>query len=323
MHPARDTTRPDVAIHPLRESDLPVADRIFRLAFGTFLGVPDPLSFAGDTDFIRTRYLADPSATFGAYVDGDLVGSNFATNWGTVGFFGPLTVRPDLWDRGIARRLLEQTVERFGEWGISHAGLFTFAQSPKHLHLYQKFGFWPRFLTMILTIPVKQSIATSPWSTYSEVPESQRDRLLSECRELTGAIYEGLDVQNEIRAVATQRLGDTLLLFDNSTLVGLAVCHSGPRTEAGSGMSYVKFAAVRPGPTTGATFDRLLDACEALAARQGAKRLVCGVNTARHEAYRQMLARGYRSDLMQGIIMARPNEPGYNRPDVYVIDDWR
>jgi len=36
-----------------------------------------------------------------------------------------------------------------------------------------------------------------------------------------------------------------------------------------------------------------------------------------------MLARGYRSDLMQGIIMARPNEPGYNRPDVFVIDDWR
>ena len=51
-------------------------------------------------------------------------------------------------------------------------------------------------------------------------------------------------------------------------------------------------------------------------------RLVCGVNLARHEAYRRMLARGFRADL-QGVAMERQNEPGYNRPDVYLIDDWR
>ena len=51
-------------------------------------------------------------------------------------------------------------------------------------------------------------------------------------------------------------------------------------------------------------------------------RLVAGVNTARHEAYQQMLARGFRTD-MQGLAMSRPNEAGYNRPGVYLIDDWR
>lgn len=26
---------------------------------------------------------------------------------------------------------------------------------------------------------------------------------------------------------------------------------------------------------------------------------------------------------MQGVAMQRPNEPGYNREDMYLIDDWR
>jgi hypothetical protein len=37
------------------------------------------------------------------------VGSNFATCWGSVGFFGPLTTRPDLWESGIGQRLVAAT----------------------------------------------------------------------------------------------------------------------------------------------------------------------------------------------------------------------
>ena len=50
--------------------------------------------------------------------------------------------------------------------------------------------------------------------------------------------------------------------------------------------------------------------------------LAAGVNTARHEAYRQMLGRGFHTDLL-GVAMSKPNEAGYNRPGVYVIDAWR
>ena len=34
-----------VSIRPLREHELSEADRIFRLAFGTFIGLPDPMTF--------------------------------------------------------------------------------------------------------------------------------------------------------------------------------------------------------------------------------------------------------------------------------------
>lgn len=312
----------DITVRPLEERDLSAADHIMRLAFGTFIGLPEPAAFMGDASYVRTRWQADPNAAFAAEVGGELVGSNFATNWGSVGFFGPLTIRPDFWDQGVGKRLMEPIIELFNQWGTKHAGLFTFAQSQKHVGLYQRFGFWPRFLTAIMSKPVGPAKGASKWTRFSEVPAGERDGILSACREMTNAIYEGLDVEREIRAVATQELGDTILLWDDIRVVGLAVCHSGPGTETGSGACYIKFGAVRPGSTAGQDFNRLLDACEEWALTKTLSRLVAGVNTARHEAYQEMLARGFRTN-MQGVAMSRPNEAGYNRPGVYLIDDWR
>jgi N-acetylglutamate synthase-like GNAT family acetyltransferase len=239
-----------------------------------------------------------------------------------LGFFGPLSVRPDIWDHGIGKGLLEPVMELFVEWGTKHASLFTFAHSPKHMGLYQKFGFWPRFLTVIMSKPVEQPKRVAQWSRYSEVPDSERAGCLSACRRLTDAICEGLDLEREIGAVYTQGLGDTVLLWDDSTLVGLGICHCGPGSEAGSGACYVKFGGAQPGTMAGQVFDRLLDACEALASQQGMSRLIAGVNTENHHTYRKMMARGFRTQF-QGITMHRPNEPAYNGSNVYVVDDWR
>ena len=318
----QETTNLDVTVRPLRESELSTADTIMRLAFGTFIGLPNPMAFMGDASFVRTRWIANPSAAFAAEVDGELVGSNFATNWGSVGFFGPLTIRPDFWDRGIGKRLMEPVVELFDKWETRHAGLFTFPHSQKHVGLYQRFGFWPRFLTALMAKPVEQPNSATRATRHSAVPATEQDAVLRACRELTDSIFEGLDVAHEIRAVADQKLGDTVLLWDDSQLVGLAVCHVGAGTEAGSDVCYVKFGAVRPGPNAEQDFSRLIDACDELASAQQVSRLVAGVNTARHEAYRQMLARGFRP-YIQGVVMSRPNEAGYNRRGVYLIDDWR
>jgi len=315
-------TEIEITIRPLIENDLPEADRIFRLAFGTFIGLPDPMTFAGDADYVRTRWLADPASALGAESAGALIGSNFLTNWGSVGFFGPLTIRPDFWDKGVARRLLEPTMDIFAEWGTKFATLFTFAQSTKHVHLYQKFGFWPQFLTALMTKPVDQNSIASSWIGFSEMAAQERADCLKACAELTGAIYEGLNVEREIRAVAEQKLGETVMVWDGSNLAGFAVCHCGAGSEAGSGALYVKFGAARPGLAAERNFNRLLEACEALAASRGLEKLDAGVNTARIAAYRRMIARGFRS-FIQGVAMQRSEDQGYNRPDVYVIDDWR
>jgi len=162
----------------------------------------------------------------------------------------------------------------------------------------------------------------SQWSRFSGLPEGNREETLKACGELTGAVYDGLDVSGEIRAVANQGLGDTVLLWDDSGLAGVAVCHYGAGTEAGSGACYVKFGAIRPGPDAGRNFERLLDACEALAAAEGMQVFIAGVNMGRHEAYRALLARD-ALDIGAEATMHRSNDPGYSQPGVYVIDDWR
>src|ERR1044072_985888 len=146
-----DKTKSDIIIHPLRGTELSTADSIMRLAFGTFIGLPDPMAFMGDAAYVRNRWLADPRAAFAAESDGELIGLNFAHNWGSVGFFGPLTIRPDFWDRGVGKRLMEPVMELFDRWHTRHAGLFTFPHSAKHVGLYQKFGIWPRFLTAMMS----------------------------------------------------------------------------------------------------------------------------------------------------------------------------
>ncbi len=308
----------NVLVGPLQGADLSEADRIFRLAFGTFLGLPNPVEFAGDADYIRTRWTADPSAAFGAYSGKHLVGSNFATKWGSVAFFGPLTVRPDLWNRGIAKRLMRPTLELFAKWAVRHEALFTFAHSPKHIALYQQFGFWPRFLTAIMSKPVNKVPQVIEFSRYAEVPVNQREECLRACQELTDAIYEGLDVEREIRAVDAQALGDTVLLWDTARLAALGVCHCGPGSEAGSDGCYIKFGAAR----SGSAFDHLLEACEMLAGAKHLSRLSAGANAGREKAYRQMIAHGFRTEF-QGVAMQRHNDSGYNRPDTFIIDDWR
>jgi len=272
--------RPEVTIRLLREEDLPVADRILRLAFGTFLGLPDPIKFMGDADYVRTRWLADPSAVFGAELAGKLVGTNFATRWGSVGFFGPLTIQPDLWERGIAQQLLRPVMQ------------------------------------------MEPASGSVRWTRFGELAPGKKQLFLQACADLTSSIYEGLDVQREISAVDNQKLGDTVLIWDNETLAGFAVCHAGAGTEAGSGKCYIKFGAVRSGRNAAQEFRQLLDACHEFARSREARTLVAGVNLARLDAYREMLQAGFRTTT-QGVAMQRNADPGYNRPDVFLIDDWR
>ena len=170
-----------VNVRPMIETDHVDADRIFRMAFGTFLGLPDPMAFAGDADYIRTRWAAAPEAALTAEIDGQVVGSNFATRWGSVGFFGPLTVDPSVWDRGVARRLMDNTMEIMDSWGLTHAGLFTFSHSPKHLGLYQLYGFQPRFLTAVLSAAVGSNRNSVGWSNYSADPDQGGDWPIALC----------------------------------------------------------------------------------------------------------------------------------------------
>jgi predicted N-acetyltransferase YhbS len=316
------TSSGDVTIRPMRESDLDEADRIMRVAFGTFIGLPDPATFLGDGAYVRHRFRADPATGFTAERGGEVLGSNFVARWGSFGYFGPLSIRPDLWDRGLGRLLMEPVMARFEEWRVSLSGLFTFASSPKHLALYHRYGYRPRHLTAIMSGPIDRPAPMLTWSRFSDLEAAERNGVLRATFDVTDALFEGLDVAHEIVTVHAQSLGDTVLVWDGATLVAFASCHVGPGTEAGSGTCYVKFGAVRPGVDAARHFEELVRVCTAFGAEHDTRRLVVGVNTARHEAYEWLLDHGFRTDVL-GVALHRPNLPGFSRPGIWVLDDWR
>lgn len=302
-------------VRPLAAGDLDRADRVLRAAFTAVNGV----DLLADTALLTTRFRAAHTTVLAAYDGGSPVGSIVATRWGDIGLLGPLSVTPQLWGRGIGSSLMGAAVALLDGAGVTHQGLFTFPHSPRHLAFYQRFGFWPRFLTAIMSGAVTGSEPRS--GRRLSVEAVHRDRLVACCAGLTAAIRPGLGLRGEIDAVLDQRIGDVLLVGGDPP-DGFAVCHAGAGSEAGSGIAYVKFGAVRPGPGAAATFTALIEACRGYAAQIGVRRLVLGVSTARHQAYRRLVATGLRLDAT-GVAMHRPDDPGYDTPDTFVLDDWR
>jgi GNAT superfamily N-acetyltransferase len=319
-----------VTIRPLKKNELAQAHETFRLAFGTFIGLPDPLAFGGDTDFIRPRWQRAPENSFAAELtkpDGAraLAGTNFVTRWGNFGFFGPLTVSPEFWDHGVGTKLVRAAIDRFDEWQLDYRGLFTFSNSPKHLELYRKFGFWPRFILAIMELPLDlNNPADTPfhgsWTTLDRLEEAERATVLAAAREFTGNMLPGLDLTSDMQGILQAKLGHSVFLWDGRELTGMAVTHLGPGSEAGSDTMYVRFAATRPGQE--ADFQRLLQACSAVARANGASKLVAGVSLECERTYVHMRQAGARI-AFQGITMHSHNHPTYLHKDAFVLGDWR
>jgi len=310
----------DILVRPVKEEELEESDRLFRLAFGTMYGLTNPNETFGDRDMIASRWRGGTSVVLVAEVDRAVCGTAVVTNWGSLGIVGRMAVHPHLWGRGVASRLFERVEDLFEQWHISQAGLVTQPNSPKHIHLYQKFGFWPRYLTAMMSRHINSNDSLTI-STFSNLGKDEQRECIDQAFQLSDSIYEGLDLSTEIRAVRDQAFGDTILLWDHDELVGFAICHCGPRTEAGSGNCYVKFGAVRPSQNSRADFGRLLKACEAFAVRKGLVNLVAGMNMERHEAYKTMIETGFVISTLY-VTMHKPNEPAYNRPNIFLLDWW-
>jgi len=316
----------DIVIRHITEEDLQEADRIIRLAFGTFMGHGNPEDYRSDARYANPRYNADPSASFVAESDGKIIGSNFGLHWGSVGIFGPLTVHPDYWNRGIGSKLMEPVMRCFEEWKVTHSGAMTFANSPRHINLYRKFGYHPRFLIPVMSKKIESKPITldskSTWIKYSECKKNQ-DKYLDGCKKVANTIYPRLDLGLEIKTIDKMNYGETVILFDeNKGIAGFAVCHCGINTEAGNDKCYVKFGAVNVDSEAQSNFKSLLKACEELASAKGLSVLTGGVNAGRYNAYQSMLNQNFSVDFL-GVCLHRPNNDAYNIADRFVIDDWR
>jgi ribosomal protein S18 acetylase RimI-like enzyme len=294
--------------------DLAELHDIFALAFSTHLG--RPIEAFRDRKLIETRWRTDPESVIVAEADGRLVGSNVVTIWGRFGWFGPLSVHPDYWNNGIAKALMVPTMERFAKHGTATEGLFTFPSSPKHIALYQRYGFWPRRLTTTLVRP-SEHVPAASFERFSALDDARRAAVLDDVRSLCAPVFGGLDPTREVEAVAAQGLGDTLVIMsEGGEFAAFAIAHHGAGSEAGSAAMSVKFGAARDA----AAYERLLDAVLSYGDACGIETVTVAVNAAREGAYRATLARGFRIGMI-GVAMVRGTAA--DDPDAWLIEDYR
>jgi GNAT superfamily N-acetyltransferase len=316
-----EQTTASISIRPLGKGDLPEANSILRRAFATHFGMP-PDTFWMDRDFITGRWMTDSSLAFGAWIGDRLVGSSLGASWGSLGVFGPISTHPDTWNRGTGSYLIPPVLERLQALGCRHITFFTIAESTKHIALYQKFGYWPRFLTAIMIRRVEGNETPAASTRYSLVAEADQAHWLDGCRALTTEVRDGLDLTAEIRTAHSHGHGDTIFLTEGSRIEALALCEYGPKSPAGAGSCLIRFAALRPDSENEVRFGRLLAACEKLAADEGLKRVVACVSASRPKAFRYLISMGYRAQ-RNGVTMHGPNEDAYNQGASYIVNDLR
>ena len=313
---------PPATVEPLAEADLDEARRCNRIAFSAFLGLPDPAMFRPGADVTGVRWRSWREGCLALKAGGALAGVGLMMRWGSVCILGPLTIFPEHWSKGYARQLMTALIEIIDAGDFAFTGLFTHPQSPKHVRLYESFGFEMQRITSVLSKtpePVGMPANAAP---FSALPGEARAQALRDADTVASACFDGLALSRDIEQMSDEKLGETVLIRSGESILGFALCHFGPGSEGSTDQVFIKFAAVRPGRDAADLFHALLRACEALAAERGANRIIAGTNTGRTGAYRIMKEHDFRTDV-NGIAMMRPSTDGYNLPHVYAIDDWR
>ncbi len=326
---------PLIKIRRVRKGDLSKVRDVMEQAFGDFferqVGTR-PRQVFGGAQYVHHRWLMEPWGCFVAEEgDGKIVGAAVAVMWGTIGLVGPMAVLTNYQNQDIGQQLLTACQEFFDENKATLQGVCTYPYSPKHLILYQKFGYRPKGLVVITGKPLdRREIVHATRNAkpglairrYSTLEEAKKKQAMQKIRRMTNAFWRGMDVGKEVEIVDGLTLGDTLLLEKGREVIGFAVCHLPPNSEAPHGCAYVKFLAIDPRQKKPEHLHALLGAVEEMAGAAQLQRVVAPAYTYYWTAYQTLLERGYHVDFTM-VRMKRGKQEDYEDPSDLVLDDWR
>lgn len=324
-----------IKIRRVRKGDLAKVRDAIEQAFGDFyerqVGTR-PRQVFGGAQYVHHRWLMEPWGCFVAEEgEGKIVGASIAVVWGSVGLVGPVAVLTPYQNQGIGQQLLRATQGFFEENKVTLQGVVTYPGSPKHLLLYQKFGYKPKGLMAITSKPLdRREIAPAPKPSkpplqirhFSALEESKKKATMQRFRRITNQLYRGMDIGKEVEIVDGLALGDTLLLEKGRELIGFAIYHTPGVSEAPQGALYLKFLAFDARRKRPDHFHLLVTALEDLAHAAGLQRVIAPAYTYYWQAYQGLLDRGYQIDLAM-VRMKRGKQENYEDPSDLVLDDWR
>ena len=326
---------PKVQIRRVRKGDLSKVRDVMEQTFGDFLerqlGTRPRQAFGG-AQYVHHRWLMEPWGCFVAEEgDGKIVGAAVAVMWGTVGVIGPVAVLTHYQNQDIGQQLLTACQEFFDENKATLQGVATYPYSPKHLVFYQKYGYKPKGLVVVTSKALDRGALGAPKAApkpvsavrrYSTLEEARKKQVMQKVRRITNHFWRGLDLSKEIEIVDGLTLGDTLLLEKGREVIGFAVCHLPPNSEAPHGSAYVKLLAIDSAHRKPEHLQALLAGVEDLAAGAQLQRVVAPCYTYYWTAYQTLLERGYHVDFTM-VRMKRGKQEDYEDASDLVLDDWR
>lgn len=222
--------------------------------------------------------------------DGRLAAFNLSHRSGAEGWMGPLAVRPDRQGAGLGKTVVRTAVDWLVDRGVTTLGLETMPRTVENVGFYARLGFLPGYLTVTMTNDFRTRGHVAP-ALLSERAASAQDATLGAARMLVDALAPGVDYSREILLTAELGLGDVTLVEGDLGLDAIVLWHSAPLAQGrvGEELRVLKVAA-----RDVAAFDAAVAATEGAAARLGIRRVAIRCQTAYGNAFRRLVARGYR-----------------------------
>ncbi len=233
---------------------------------------------------------AGPGAMLWRDEAGHVVAFNIAHRSGAEGWMGPLAVRPDRQGAGVGKTIVRTALDWLLEQNVATLGLETMPRTVENIGFYARLGFFPGHLTVTLTNDIITRGHRAPM-VLSQRKGAAGGEMLEAARHLVAALAPGYDFTREILLTTELGLGDTSLIDGDDGLDALVLWHSAPLAEGRpkDEVRVLKLAARDPG-----SFEAAIAATEAAAARAGIRRVAVRCQTRFDDAFRRLVARGYR-----------------------------
>jgi len=291
-------------VRAMTSADLPGVSSVMNAAFGA-LGVPaagaGPARPAIPALLFAVRFAADPGGCFVAVrkqEPGQVAGALISVARGTLGWFGPLAVRPDAQRSGVGGKLVAACLDSWRRRGVRLMGLETYRDSPVHEAFYKKMGFRPSCIGIGFRAQVGATGMPAGVRIGGPMPD-------------LGFLYPGLDVSGEAAATTRCGAGHVLTSGEGMAIVHLeSTCQS---PEAG----FVPFLAA----ATRDSFERLLGAAEHLSHKRGKTTLLTRASSSSWNIIDVLDRRGYQAEALTTRMKAG-DEPDYDHTGTYYLDNW-
>jgi hypothetical protein len=291
------------SITKLDESELEVArdifDEGFAEVFRTLLGkVPGGKS---EGTRVKSRFFRPKTVSLGVRDDHNVLqGVIFLQVMGSRGMTGPLSLRTAYDTRIAARALSTAALLQGMKLGCKTIESVTFPQSPTHFNNHFSMGeplFPAPYIVRDVTRPTRagRGNAKVEFVALSSLAETQRTATIVEMASITNEFSPGFDLGVDAVHVVERGLGETFVAMLGGRVVGFAICHIDPTSEAfADDELLVKHAYITGlGKDASDIFAALIHHVEQVALERGKRAVGLMASSGRRAMLRLLLDRDY------------------------------